>query len=526
MELPKQLGSLAKIKARFNKAFADSDKWESLLDDAYEYFLPNRNLYDRFDTGQSKTDRIFDSTAPLAIQQGASKLQESIAPIWTKWAILEITEEILRDIEQSDQGIDQDEIRKNLEQQSEIIFDFINRSNLATQFYELALDLLIGTGTLMIQEEQDERVFSFHTIPQKFVAFEEGPNGAVENHFRKHMVKAHNIERQWPGFKPSEQVKRMIKESPNDDIKCEEAIIYEPETQTYHAIVWVHEEDKVSWYENYQEFSPFVTGRYAKTAGEIRGRGPAMLTLADVKTINKIKEFVLQKSAIDLAGIWTSTDTGVTNPYNITIAPGVVLPVGSNNTSNPSIMRLDTSGQLDLALFEVQELQSSIKTALFNDLRDPTGPVRTATEISMDARELAKRIGSAYGRLQTEVIIPILKRVMQILVRRGKIDPIVIDGKAVDIKFTSPLARAQDIDEVMNAQQAIEFTMGMGGPEAVQVSFKIEDLGSWAAEKLGVDPELVRSKAEKAEVAQAGAAAQMAEAGVAPQQGGELRAVE
>lgn len=521
MKLPPKLGSLAEIKGRSKKAFAKNEQWESLLEDAYEYFLPNRNLFDRFDTGQNKLDRIFDSTAPLSIQQGASKLQENIAPIWSRWAILEVTEEIIRNIKDSDQGFDEDEIRKKLEQQTEIIFDYINRSNFSTQFFEMALDLLIGTGTIMVQEELDDDVIlSFHSVPQKFVAFEEGPDGKVENHFRRHKVKAHNIERQWPGFKPSSQVARLIKESPTEDIDCEEAVIFEPETKTYHAIVWVSEEERISWYEDYQSFSPFVTGRYAKTAGEIRGRGPAMLVLPDVKSLNKAKEFVLQKSAIDLAGMWTATDDGVNNPYSLTIAPGVVIPVGSNNSSSPSLARLDTSAQLDLALFEVQELQNAIKTALFNDLRDPDGPVRTATEIAMDARELAKRIGSAYGRLQTEVIIPILRRVMQILVRRGKIDPIVIDGKAVDIKFTSPLARAQDMEDVLNAQQALEFTLNTAGPEALQVSFKTEEIGSWAAEKLGVPAELLRSKAEKTQVAEAGMQAEMAQAT------GELRAVE
>ena len=60
----------------------------------------------------------------------------------------------------------------------------------------------------------------------------------------------------------------------------------------------------------------------------------------------------------------------------------------------------------------MQDLQVSIKRALFNDLRDPTGAVRSATEVAIESRELAKRIGSAFGRLQTEVLVPILKRVV------------------------------------------------------------------------------------------------------------------
>ena len=113
--------------------------------------------------------------------------------------------------------------------------------------------------------------------------------------------------------------------------------------------------------------------------------------------LNKAKEFVLQKAAIDLAGMYTATDDGVTNPYNMVIAPGVVIPVGSNNTNNPSIQRLDTGSNLALAQFEIVELQNAIKLALFNDLRDPAGPVRSATELLLNPESLQNGSGRHLG---------------------------------------------------------------------------------------------------------------------------------
>jgi hypothetical protein len=513
MKMNRKLGTISDLKSRSKKAFSLESQWESLLSDTYEYFLPNRNLFDRDDVGQKKMDLIFDSTAPVAIQVGASKLQENIAPIWSRWAIFELSEEIKRDIEASGESVDESEIKKSLDQQTEIVFDYINRSNFATQFYEAALDLLIGTCTIMIQEEEDDdKLISFHSIPQKFVGFEEGPDGKIETHWRKHKVKARNILRTWKGFVPSAQLQERIKTDPDGYVSCTEGVVFLPDEGTYHGVVWADDEENINWYEDYKEASPFVSGRYSKTSGEVRGRGPAIMVLPDVKSLNKAKEFVLQKAAIDISGMWTATDDGVMNPYNITIAPGVVLPVGSNNSSNPSIARLDTSSNVQLPLFEIEELQNAIKQSLFNDLRDPQGPVRSATEIAIDSRELAKRIGSAYGRLQTEVLVPILKRVMGILVRRGKIDPIVIDGKAVDIKFTSPLARAQDMEDILAVQQAVEFVLNTAGPDQSKMAFKLEDFGTWAAEKTGMPAELVRSQAEKAQVIQAGARA--AEAGM------------
>ena len=139
--------------------------------------------------------------------------------------------------------------------------------------------------------------------------------------------------------------------------------------------------------------------------------------------------------------------------------------------------------------------------------------------IEIPSRELAKRIGSAFGRLQTEVLVPILKRVHWILKRRGLVDPIVIGGKEVSIKFTSPLARSQDAEDLIAVQQAIEFTLNTAGPDQVQMSFKTEDLGTWAGQKTGMPQELIRSAAEKEQVIKAGAAAAQAQAeqGQAPE---------
>ena len=517
MELPKELGSLTDLKRREAKAFETAALWQDMLDDVYEYFLPNRNLFDSNRQGQKKMERIFDSTALEAIQQGASKLQENIAPIWARWATFAPSDQVVQMLETGQYDVSEEDIRANLEKQAVIIFDYINRSNFATQFYEHALDLLVGTGTLRIDEENnDDMPIIFSAIPQKGIAFEEGPFGNIETHWRRFKVKARNLERHWPGFKASSEIQNVIKNAPDTDVDCSEGVVYMPDAKTYYGCVWISKEDRISWMEDYGESSPWVSGRYSKVSGEIRGRGPALQALPDVRSLNKAKEFVLQKAAIDLAGMYTATDDGVTNPYNISISPGIVIPVGSNNSSNPSIQRLDTGSNLSLAQFEITELQNAIKRALFNDLRDPGGPVRSATEVAVDARDLSKRIGSAFGRLQTEVLIPIIKRVAYILTRRGLITPIQLNSRDIDIKFLSPLAKAQDGEDLMSVQQAVAFVLQTAGPDQAKIAFKLEDFGTWAGGKTGMLAELIRSDAEKAQVIQAGAEA--AQAGMPPAQ--------
>jgi hypothetical protein len=244
MKLPKELGSLQDLKTREQKAFQKMALWHDLLDDAYEYFLPNRNLFDDFATGQKKMDRIFDSTAIEAIQQGASKLQENIAPIWGSWATFTPSTSVVNLLNSGEYDVSEEEIRNNLEQQAEIVFDYINRSNFGTQFFEHALDLLIGTGTLRIDEDDsDDMPIIFNAIPQKGIAFEEGPHGSIETHWRRFTVKARNLKRMWKGFKASENVKNLIENQPDADVEISEGVVYVPSSKTYYGCVWVTAED-------------------------------------------------------------------------------------------------------------------------------------------------------------------------------------------------------------------------------------------------------------------------------------------
>ena len=110
------------------------------------------------------------------------------------------------------------------------------------------------------------------------------------------------------------------------------------------------------------------------------------------------------------------------------------------------------------------------------------------------------------------MLIPVLKRVVSILIRRGLITPIELDGRDVEVKFTSPLARAQDSEDILSVQQAVEFVLATAGPDQVQIAFKIEDFGTWVAEKTGMSSDLVRDDAEKERIIQAGAEAKQMEA--------------
>ena len=101
-------------------------------------------------------------------------------------------------------------------------------------------------------------------------------------------------------------------------------------------------------------------------------------------------------------------------------------------------------------------------------------------------------------------------RVAAMLTRRGLITPRRLDGRDIDIKFLSPLAKAQDGEDLMSVQQAVAFVLQTAGPDQAKIAFKLEDFGTWAGGKTGMPAELLRSDSVKQQIIHAGAHAEQA----------------
>jgi len=83
----------------------------------------------------------------------------------------------------------------------------------------------------------------------------------------------------------------------------------------------------------------------------------------------------------------------------------------------------------------------------------------------------------------------------------GKMAPFKVDGREVTLKHLSPLARAQDNEELMSLRTALEMTIPFG-PQAVQMSFRTESVGEYIGKRAGVDSSLLRTDAEREQIMQ------------------------
>jgi hypothetical protein len=132
--------------------------------------------------------------------------------------------------------------------------------------------------------------------------------------------------------------------------------------------------------------------------------------------------------------------------------------------------------------------------------------------------DLSRRIGSAFGRLQAELVQPVLQRVVHILKKQGRIEIPTINGREIKIRSVSPLAQAQAQADVVSVDRFLELVGGRFGPQILNLLVDSQEVSVYLARKFGVPDNLIRSPEQRAMLTQM--AQQMAQMQMQQQQQG------
>lgn len=509
------------ILKRAKDRWKTKKQWHTLWEDAYELTMPHRNPFHEVQEGSVKTDRVYDAQPVNSARRFAARMQTELTPPFEEWFELTTGPTIPNDRESEVRGI--------LQQVANIATQVFNTGNFNAAIHEVYEDLGIGTGVMLILEGDDRsNPVRFVSVPQHRVAIGEGPYGRVDSIYRKHEMRARDVEKRWPDMDVPSDISEKANDKDDEDDEFElwettyrgkqtvdvtndrgEKIGEEEETIWYYDIIWEGGEKKSEperLLEREYEINPWVVVRWNKLPEENRGRGPIITALPDIKTLNKAKELILKNASLAISAPLMVADDGVTSPDNIRIAPAALIPVARNAGPNgPSIEPLETARNFDVSQLILDDLRVAIKKMMFdNQLPPPQGETpRSATEIIERMQELAQDIGGSFGRLYLELITPMVQRVIQILFKKGFINTDVnINNLAVQLQVTSPLARTQNLNDVQNIVQWMQIIANFGGPQGLALSTKAERVFNHIGEKLGVPQDLMRTEQERQQLTQ------------------------
>lgn len=488
---------VAKLKARRNQAQRERDAFQPLLDEAYQYAIPFRKSTK--DTGKAETrvDQVFDHTAIDSAFRFAGKVQQDFWPAGQENFELEPGPLVMDQREK-------EAFAAQLAPISKVAQSFFEDGDWDMAFHEMALDLSAGTGAILMNPAEDpDLLWEPISVPINELLIEQGPNNKISSVFWTRKMTYRVLFDTWPEGRFSRALQDLHREKPEGELEVHVDTIYERKSRRWHMLVWCDKQDTIV-FSSQSRTCPWLIPRYFRVPGETYGRGPVMLAMPTIKTVNTAARLQLQAAAIAMLGIYTAIDDGVFNPDLAAVQPGVFWKVARNGgTLGPSVNRFPDP-RLDLINIVLNDLRMGVKATMMDQSLPADGAaVRSATEILERVKRLASDHLGAYGRLIKKVTIPAIKRVLELAYERGLIQTdLSIDQLLIKVKIKSPLSiarEAQRIEKIIQWLQMVLMILADRAGRVAHMELALSDIGR----QLGVPQEYIVTAEERQQMDEA-----------------------
>ncbi len=473
----------------YQKALAERQLWEPTWQECYSYAFPQRESI--FNVNAAKTNQLFDGTAPDCVDQLGAMMLSELTPPWMRWFSLSAGSEFSKD--------ERANLLPLLEKMTDTLQTNFDRSNFAMEIHQCYLDLItVGTACLMFEEAPygAASAFKFTAVPISQLCLAEGPSGRLDHIFRTISMDVETFASKFgESILPPETFLKAQKENLSlEVIECVEPAL----NGTFQYTAFLNPNcqllsnigEAVLLKEAVYSTSPFIAFRWLKAPGEVYGRSPVMKALPDIKTANKVVELILKNATIAVTGIWLAEDDGVLNPANIRLSPGAIIPkaVGSKG-----LTALESPGKFDVSQLVIKDLREHIRHALLGDKLGQldNAAVMTATEVKERTDDMLLVLGATYGRLQSELLMPLIERAAAILRKRGELADVYLDGRYLKVAYQSGRAQKQAETDAANALTWLDQVSRLG-----ESALKEVDVGAfvkWLGQKLNIPDSLFQS---------------------------------
>jgi hypothetical protein len=476
-----------------------------------DYVLPDRSNVTRFEQpGTRRGVNRYDSTAVEAAEILAGNLAATLTPQAAAWFSLGVANEQLNM---------RRAIRDWCEDCRDLMLSAMAKSNFYLAIDEVYLDL-VGFATACPYTEMVNGRLHFMTWAVREYTFAMDATGRANTIYREFtMTPAQIIERfqNHPGKRelgPTVMKATTEFAQPEDKHKSVSIIQaiyprtkYDPrqrgQANMPFASCYVNVDDRVVMAEGGYEEMPANVTRWRVTSDDDGwGRGPAFTAMPDIRSLNAAKRMMHRAAAKDIDPPLIIDDKGVIGSVR-------TVPNGITYLRANSRMEYLTSGaRMDLAQFDIADIKAQIRSCFYADhlrLPPPQSQPMTATEIQIRWELMERLMGPTLGRLQTELLNPVLERVFGLMMRAGMLPPPPqeLNDQEIDIEYIGPLARAQQMPDVIAIERAFQTAANIAAVTGDPAPFDLLDADEAvkrAAMLQGVPSEVLRDEDEVAQI--------------------------
>lgn len=445
--------------------------WESQWEEAATFIIPShRNTFTGrgMDAalgggGQKKTEQQFDSVATIAAYRFTSVIESLTVPQSGIWHRLMPADKMLKRNRT---------VRLFFDELNDLLFSYRYRpiANFVSNSQQCFLGLgVYGNGIIYIDQPDDRPGLRYRSIHLGEAYFVENHAGVVDTLYRPFWLSASQCMKKFGAATP-QHIQDAAKTATRSEERFEILHCVYPR-EDYNPIrvdskgmqfaslyMTVMQQEEIS--EGGYSTFPYGIGRYTQAPGEEYGRGPAQFVLPAIKTVNQEKKTVLKHGHRQVDPVLLAYDDG--NLGNFQLKAGA-LNAGGVSAEGRELIKALPTGNLSIAKdmmdMEHQVINDAFLITLFQILVDT--PQMTATEVLERAREKGMLVAPTAGRLQAELLGPMIERELDLLARQGLLPPMpgVLRGETgieYKIEYDSPMSRMQRSEKAAGFMRSLD----------------------------------------------------------------------
>jgi len=472
--------------------------WEAHWQEIADFMRPRKaDITKKSQTpGAKRSELIYDGTAINAAELLSASLHGMLTNMSTPWFSLRFTNPELND---------DDEAKEWLELTEGVMYQAFHRSNFQEQIHELYDDLILfGTGVMLVESDPDTTFrFSTRHIAECFLA--EDQKGRVDTVYRKFRMFARAAINQFGADNVSQKILKTEERDPYDQVTIVHVVMPRDDrdkgkidkiNKPFASYYLDPEERKVLSEGGFDEL-PYVVPRWLKSSYELGyGRSPSMNALSDTKVLSKMSEITLRAAQKQIDPPLLVPDDGFMLPIR-------TVPGGLNfyrSGTRDRIEPLNIGANQPLGLNMEEQRRNAIRQAFYVDqLIMSQGPQMTATEVLQRTEEKMRLLGPVLGRLQAELLQPLIGRCWNIMLRAELLPeaPPDLANDRIEIEYVSPLAKAQKQSEVQGVVRMIEMMQPIASLDPAALDhIDTDGLARHVINVLGVPASVVRGAFE------------------------------
>ena len=499
MQTP-ELKKLSKeLKANLSQLIEKRSTWNEHWQEISDYFLTRKSdVNTQRSKGDKRNIQVFDSSAVHSLELLASSLHGMLTSSANRWFALRFKEAVINE---------DDSAREWLEDATDKMYLAFARSNFQQEVFENYFDLItFGTSCLYIEEDSDDIIrFSSRHIKEIYIS--EDARGMVNCIYRRFKISAKAAVEKFGFDNLSRSIQNTFKNTPFDEVELCHVVkprdMYNPKkldksNMPFMSAYFEYNDDHIISQGGFRDF-PYVVPRYLKSSNEIYGRSPAMAALPDVKVLNKMVEISLKAAAKQVDPPLLVPDDSFTLP--VRMSPGSInfFRAGSRDRIEP--LNIGANNPLGLNM-EDQRRKSIARTFHVDQLMIQESRQMTATEVMSRNEEKMRILGPVMGRLQSELLQPMIIRVFSIMLRNNLFQPApeILTGQEIDVEYVSPMALAQKGQELSSIMRRLEIFGSISQVTPIQDYLDEKGLVKQIIRVLGLPAKMIKSDSEVEEI--------------------------